>query len=264
MTQTAVANVLTGLIIVALFAFFFLLGYQTERGHKVGLRRIGGFRRIRLLVRQSAENGTRVHFSPGTAGITGAATGGGGAADTLNGLTALEAIAEGAARTAGNITATTNDPLTLALAQNVVAGRYRRAGRIGDYDPASVRLVAPTTAATGTAAYIAGTQALMAGPLTEGSAAFGSFGDEYLLLGDSARIHHLPQVAGSTREQGMAVMLLTAGHDSTLLGEEVYAAPAYLDGSPAHIAAIRAQDAVRWLVIGGIIAVAVARAAGVF
>ena len=44
-----------------------------------------------------------------------------------------------------------------------------------------------------------------------------------------------------------------ASADETLLGEEIYAAGAYLQQKPTHIGSLLSQDTMRWIVAGVIL-----------
>jgi hypothetical protein len=57
-------------------------------------------------------------------------------------------------------------------------------------------------------------------------------------------------LAASDSLPAQAVLYATAGQ--TLIGEELYAAPAYLNGTATHMASLRVQDILRWVVIAGI------------
>jgi hypothetical protein len=53
---------------------------------------------------------------------------------------------------------------------------------------------------------------------------------------------------------------LLAAADQTLVGEDVYASGAYLSQNPGQVAALRAQDVLRWIVIIGMIVGAIYKA----
>jgi hypothetical protein len=57
-------------------------------------------------------------------------------------------------------------------------------------------------------------------------------------------------MAGSDSIPAQAVLFATA--DEPLLGEELYAAGAYLGGGAVYTASIRMQDILRWVLIGAI------------
>jgi hypothetical protein len=48
-----------------------------------------------------------------------------------------------------------------------------------------------------------------------------------------------------------------------LLGEELYAAGAYLDAGPAHSASLRMQDILRWVVVAVIVIGAIFKLLGI-
>lgn len=83
----------------------------------------------------------------------------------------------------------------------------------------------------------------------------GGFGQEYLLIGEDGAQRGLPQVAGTTGSVALPLMVLTTA--STLLGEEIYAAEAYIAPPGPAQARLLTQDALRTgviaLLIGGFI-----------
>ena len=89
----------------------------------------------------------------------------------------------------------------------------------------------------------------------EANVMVGNFGDEYLLMGEAAAWRNLDHVGGASNPNTLPFIYVTA--QETLLGEEIYAAGAYLERIPAHIGSLVTQDAMRWLVamiiIGGIL-----------
>ncbi len=53
-----------------------------------------------------------------------------------------------------------------------------------------------------------------------------------------------------------------AAAQEPLVGEELYAAGAYLQVNPYHLASVRAQDIMRWVLAGCILAGAILQAFG--
>jgi hypothetical protein len=72
---------------------------------------------------------------------------------------------------------------------------------------------------------------------------FGSFGPEALLLAEPGAHRGIPQLAGTDDPQAMALLL--AAVDDVIIGEEIYAVPAYLNRKPAYVASLQAQDVLR-------------------
>ncbi len=240
--------------LVAFVIFFFAAWAPLERGRRPVLRPLRPLNRLRRIIGQSAETGKAVHYSPGAGGLTGQV----GTAETLSGLTSLGSVARVAARTKAEMVVTTNDTLAYLIADDVVKAQYTQAGRLEDYDPRQVRFLTEQDRL----AYAAGMSSLLGEKTLAGNLMLGSFESEYLLVGDRANRHDLPQVVGSSRIEAMPLMLASAGPENTLLGEELFAAPAYLDREPAHLASVLAQDRMRLLILVVIIAGTVAATLG--
>jgi hypothetical protein len=68
-------------------------------------------------------------------------------------------------------------------------------------------------------------------------------------------------VAGTDSIHGQAVLYAAA--DEPLLGEELYAAGAYLGAGPAHTASLRMQDILRWVVVVAIVLGAILSLVGI-
>lgn len=234
-------------IVVAVMAVFLLLFFAAwlpiERGRRPNLRPLRPLTKLQEFIGKSAENGKTVHYSPGSGGFTG--QGGAGAAENLSGLTTLSVVARAAARSTADLTVTANDSFTYLIANDVVQAEYAQTGRLEDYDQSRVRQITQEDEM----AYMAGVASLLGEKDVAANVILGRLDSEYLLAGDQANRRDIPQVVGSSRIEAMPLMLATAGRDNTLLGEEVYAAPAYLDRQPAYLASVVAQDRFRVIVI---------------
>jgi hypothetical protein len=79
----------------------------------------------------------------------------------------------------------------------------------------------------------------------------GSFGPEIGLIEHEAGKQALLKVNGAADPRALAVLATTSEH--LLIGEEMFAARAYLQARPQHLASLRAQDLARWLIVGGIV-----------
>jgi hypothetical protein len=75
----------------------------------------------------------------------------------------------------------------------------------------------------------------------------GSFGEEYLLMGETGAQREIVQMVGSDSVNAQPWMLATSDH--VLLGEELFAAGAYLTHRPAHVASVHVQDTLRILIV---------------
>jgi len=75
----------------------------------------------------------------------------------------------------------------------------------------------------------------------------GNFGVEAALLADAAERANIFTLAASDNLATQAV--LYASTQEPLIGEELYAAGAYMDAGPVHAASLTVQDILRWLII---------------
>jgi hypothetical protein len=81
------------------------------------------------------------------------------------------------------------------------------------------------------------------------------------LIVDAGEAHGRLVVAGTDHVPTQAVLYAAA--EEPLIGEEVFAAGAYLGADPFHNASLQAQDAIRWLLIGVMIVGGVLKLVGV-
>jgi hypothetical protein len=156
-------------------------------------------------------------------------------------LTTLEHVADRGA--VGDVPpiVTVADPTLLPLAQDVLRRAYARRGRAERYGPSQVRLFAPDPIA-----YAAGVMDVLEHEDLAGNVLVGAFGEEYLLMGETAAKKGLSQIAGSADPQTLPFIFTTS--DENLVGEEIYAASAYLYSLPEHIGILLAQDWMRALI----------------
>jgi hypothetical protein len=73
----------------------------------------------------------------------------------------------------------------------------------------------------------------------------GRIGAELAIIAEAAERGELEQIIGSDDLSALAVSIPIT--DDIILGEELYAAAAYLHGEPAHIASLQLQDILRIL-----------------
>jgi hypothetical protein len=246
--------VLSVIVIVVFLLLFFVAWAGLERGRKLNLRFLPPIKKVRGAIAQSVETGKTVHYSPGTGGLNGRQ----GTAEALNGVTTFAAVSQIAARSKSYLYATGNDALVTLMANDTAQAEYSRAGRIEDYNPTNVQFVTQQD----NLPYMAGVAAFLGEENPTANIMIGRFGSEYILAGDVASKKAVEQVVGSTQPEAIPLMLLSAGHQNTLIGEEVYAAPAYLAGEPAQTAALQAQDIIRVLLIIAMLAGIIAATLG--
>lgn len=232
------------LLFVPTFLFF---RARVRAGRRPALRPIRAFARLRELVGLAAETGGAVHLSLGTGGVHQAA-----AAETLAALDMLDAVGEQAAAYGARPLVTTGDATVLLAAQGVLRGCYEGQGLLKAYDHLAARLMAPEAAA-----YAAGVMDVVNHEPLAAHVMAGRFGDEYLLMAETAVHRGLEQVGGAA--QPSVLPFVHATTPDPILGEELFAARAYLQETPAHVGSLLAQDWMRVLLIVILVAGIVAK-----
>jgi hypothetical protein len=91
-------------------------------------------------------------------------------------------------------------------------------------------------------------------PLT-GSVMVGSFGDEYLLMGQTGARRNVHQLVGTSDPATLAQVYASA--DDKLIGEEMFATGAYTRKLPIQIGSLLAEDWGRWAVAAVIVVLAI-------
>jgi hypothetical protein len=236
-TQEEIMLVLLLIFLPLLFFFTF----RARAGHPGTLRPIPGYALLKKLLGRALETGQSLHLSMGTAGVGKPAT-----AETLAGLMVLEYLVKQPAVGHVSPLVTVADPTLLPVAQDVMRHAYQARGTPEKHDPTHVRFIAPQPMA-----YAAGVMGLLEGENLAANVMIGSFGDEFLLMGEPGARKGLTQVGGAVDPQ--ALPFIFASTDHALLGEEIFAAGAYLSDRAAHIGSLRAQDWIRWLLVAAII-----------
>ena len=224
---------------VILLLFVIVLYYATVgvKGGRVPLlRRIAAFDAIKGSAGRATEAGQRVHLSLGLGGMTSETT-----ADSLAGLAVLRYLARQSAATGIPPIVTMANPMVMLFAQNI-----RRAAHRDDPKGAEEAFQTTRWIALQPAAYAAGVMNILNQDDVKANVMIGTFGDEYLLMGETANRQGLAHVAGTSIPSTLPFMYASA--DETLFGEEIYAAGAYLEKRPFHLGSLLAQDTFRWLI----------------
>jgi hypothetical protein len=224
-------------LLLPFFPLLLILNRRIRERGKPPLRPIPGYAEIQEYLGEATESGRAAHVSMGTGGIGTAAT-----AEALAGLTVLEHVASRAGATGLNLVATVCDPSLWPVAQDVVREAYVAQGYPESYDPRCVRFVSPNKAA-----YAAGVMDVLAHEDVSCNVLVGSFGDEFLLMGEAGARQGLRQVGGTTSPQILPFVYASMGQ--TLIGEEIFACGAYLLDKTSHLASLAVQDWLRTAII---------------
>jgi uncharacterized protein DUF6754 len=215
------------LAIVLFFAAMLFFIAQAQSGAQLFVRRIPGIDAIEEAIGRATEMGRAVLYVPGINDIDDI--------QTMASLNILESVAKMTARYETPIVVPVNYPVVMTLAQEMVKNGYVAAGRADGYDPNSVRYVT-----TEQFAYVAALTGIMLRDKPAANIYLGSFYAESLLLAETGFQTKAIQIAGTAQVAQLPFFVVAC--DYTLIGEELYAASAYLSREPVLLGSIRGQD----------------------
>jgi hypothetical protein len=216
-----------------------LLGVLTlwKRKSPASLREIPAFVQLQRLLGLSVEDGTRLHVSLGSASLLDKRGGSG-----LAGLAMLRHIAERTSVSDMPPVASAGDPVLGLLSQDTLQAGYKAAGAEGQYSPNTGRVAGLTPFG-----YAAGAMHISPNEKVSANIMLGHFGPEAALIADAAERDNTAVIGASDNLAGQAVLFANARE--ALVGEELFAAGAYLGAGASHVAGLTLQDIFRWMVI---------------
>jgi Domain of unknown function (DUF6754) len=235
------------LLCFGLMVYFIYIGRDLP---KLNLRNIPAFLHFKREVDLAVEAGTRLHISLGRGNINDLQ----GGAEFM-GLTILDQCARAASNSDRPPVVTSGDGVVTILSQDTLQSTYRSLGTEQRYDPTNARLTGLTPMA-----YAAGAMPAIHDEHMSANIFAGHYGTEVALLTEAGERSHSLTVSSSDNISAQAAMYVVS--DETLLGEELYAAGAYLGAGPAHLASLRMQDILRWVIVAAILLGAILKLIG--
>ena len=229
-------SVLVFLVVFFGSVLFFMASAQA--GRKPFVRRIAGIDAIEEAIGRATEMGRPVLYVPGVQDID--------EMQTVAGLVILESVAKITARYETPIMVPVSYPIPFAIAEEMVKSGYLSAGKPDQYDPNSVRFVSPEQFA-----YVAAVTGVMLRERPAAHIFMGSFFGESLMLAETGFATGAIQVAGTANVHQLPFFVVAC--DYTLIGEEIYAASAYLSGEAKLVGGLKGADLLKVLIIGTIL-----------
>ena len=201
------------------------------------IRRITGLDHIEEAVGRATEMGRPVHFSPGVHDITVQT-----APQTFAGLAILGYVAQLCARLDVELICTIMRPNVYPLADAVVRQKYMEEGKIDHYTDKTVRYLGEHDQA-----YAYGVYGIMRRERPAANIMMGGFDGTAVGFAENGAMAGAIQVSGTA--QLTQIPFFVASCDYTLVGEELYAAGAYLSKDRDTTASICGQDMVKVVVM---------------
>jgi hypothetical protein len=224
-------------VLAFMLVFYLLVLFYMERarmGHKPFVRRLPGIDAIEEAIGRATEMGRPVLYVPGIQDIDDI--------QTVAGLVILESVARLTARYQTPIRVPVSYPIPFTIAQEMVKSGYLNAGRPEAYDPDSVQFVSPEQFA-----FVAKLTGIMLRDRPAAHIFMGSFYAESLMLAETGFTTGAIQVAGTANVHQLPFFVVAC--DYTLIGEELYAASAYLSGEARLVGGLKGADMLKLLMI---------------
>ena len=222
--QGKVRVLISCLIFLGLIFYFFS---RARMGATMYLRPIAGIEAIDEAIGRATEMGKPILYVPGLSTIADVAT--------IASLTILGRVARKVAEYQTALIVPNRDPIVYTVAEEAVKQAYLEAGRPDSYDPDSVFFLTDSQFA-----YVAGVNGIMMRDKPATNFYMGMFWAESLILAETGSLAGAIQIAGTDAVVQLPFFITTC--DYTLIGEELYAASAYLSREPMQMGSIKGLD----------------------
>lgn len=233
---------LNNLVLMLAFGLVVLVSIRHARTNpNIFLRRIPGLDAVEEAVGRATEMGRPVLYLTGSGEL-----GGGGDPSSLATIAAVVILGEVAKRTAtygADLKVPHRAPIVMAISQEIVRESYLAAGRPDAHKEESNFFITRDQFA-----YTAAVDGIMLREKPAANFFMGYYYAESLLLAETGAATGAIQIAGTDAEHQLPFFVTAC--DYTLIGEELYAASAYLSREPALVGTLRAQDIGKVVLLG--------------
>jgi hypothetical protein len=218
-------NIVVALIIFGGIILYFT--YHARKGKELFIRKIAGLQAIDDAVGRATEMGKPILYCPGIGYIEEIAT-----------IASLNILGEVAKKCAQYDTKLINphvEPIVYTVAREIIKESYAKVGRPDAFDPDSVYFITDLQFA-----YAAAVDGIMVRERPATNFLVGWFRAESLILAETGASTGAIQIAGT--DQVSQLPFFVTACDYTLIGEELYAASAYISKEPLLLGAIKGED----------------------
>lgn len=225
-------------ILIAMIVFFALVIYfiETARsGKNLFVRRIAGLDAVEEAVGRATEMGKPIVYVPGLGGVSDIAT--------IASINILGEVAKKTAQYDSALLVPNRDPIVYTVVREVVKEAYTKAGRPDAFRSDNVFFVTDQQFA-----YAAAVDGLMVREKPATNFFLGTFWAESLILAETGATTGAIQIAGT--DSVFQLPFFITACDYTLIGEELYAASAYLSREPLLLGSLKGQDWGKMIILG--------------
>lgn len=201
---------------------------RTRKGRKVpAIRKVAGLDALDEAIGRATEMGATVHFSPGIGDIANA--------QTLAAIAILGHVARTCAKYDTRLIQTNRDNVVYSICEEVVKSAYADVGKADAFNADDVRFLSQDQFG-----YASGCVGIMLREKVRANILIGAFWAESLIFAEVGAQTGSIQIAGTANTHQIPFFI--AACDYALLGEEIYAASAYLSREPILVGCLIVQD----------------------
>jgi len=240
-------NVFIGTVFVCGAIFFFI--HKAKAGGDLYVRKIAGLESVDEAVGRATEMGRKILFVPGINDMDNV--------QTIAGVNILGRVAQLAAEYETEIEVPVSRSLVMVTAREIVKESYSKAGRPDSFKEDQVHYL--TDDQFGYAAAIDG---IIVRDKPATIFYMGAFFAESLIMAETGNSIGAIQIAGTG--QPSQLPFFVASCDYTLIGEELFAASAYLSRDPRLLGSVKGQDAAKAAILISILIGAILETFNIF
>ena len=233
---------LNNLVLVLAFGAAVLVSIRRARSNPhIFLRRIPGLEAVEEAVGRATEMGRPVLYLTGSGELNGS-----GDPSNLSTIAATVILGEVSKRVASygaELRVPHRSAIVMAICQEMVKEAYLTAGRPDAYTEETNFFITQDQFA-----YTAAVDGIMLRDKPAANIFMGYYYAESLLLAETGASTGAIQIAGTDADHQLPFFITTC--DYTLIGEELYAASAYLSREPALVGTLRSQDLGKAVLLG--------------
>jgi hypothetical protein len=232
-------NVLVGVILYGAIVF---LSIRTAQRRELYVRPIAGLQAVEDAIGRATEMGRPLLYVSGLGGVS--------SISTIASMLVLGHLARRTAAYETPILVPCNDALVMAAEREIVREAYLAAGRPDAFRPEDIFFI--TESQFG---YVAAVDGIIMRDRPAACFYIGYFFAESLVLAETGNMAGCVQIAGTDADTQLPFFITAC--DYTLMGEELYAAGAYLSRHPLLVAQLKGQDigkaVLAAILVGGVV-----------
>lgn len=223
--NTGKISVLILSLILSISIIWFIL--TAKQGKELYIRRIAGLESMDESVGRATEMGRPILYIPGTLDLDDM--------QTIAGLTILGKLAGKAAEYNAEIIVPVCRSMVLSTAREIVKEAYLKVGKLDMFKPDSVFYLTDDQFG-----FVAGVDGIIVREKPAANFFMGAFYAESLILAETGFASGAIQTAGTAMPSQLPFFVTAC--DYTLIGEELFAASAYLSKDPQQLGSLKGQD----------------------